>query len=54
MNVKRCTLKVEFDIYDNEMDCDEVVAILVDAADHMGYALHDCVLESVEDAEVDV
>lgn len=54
VKVKRVKLSIEFDIWDSEVEVEDVPGIVEDAVDHMGYSLYSTPeIVSVTDTEVE-
>ncbi len=54
MKVKRVELKVLFDVWEEELEVDEVAEVITRAVDKAGYGLYDIVVVNVVDAEVEI
>ena len=54
VKVKRVKLSIEFDVWDGEVEVEDVPGIVEYAVDHAGYSLHSTPeIVSVTDAEVE-
>lgn len=53
MKVKRVSVMVEFDIYDDEVEIEDVHNLIEAAMDHAGYAIYNSDIISIAEVDVD-
>ncbi len=54
VKVKRVEINLQFDIWDDELEPEEVASIISTAVDKAGYSLYDIRVDDVVETEVEV